>query len=98
MNECMDANRDRLMAIIKAQSEIAAADLDTNQVMQLVATRAQEITEATSAVIEIPDGDEMVYAVTAGEATPYRGIRLDRQASLSGMSLDQGQVLYCEDT
>ena len=40
----MDANRDRLMAIIKAQSEIAASDLDTNQVMHLVAKRAQDIT------------------------------------------------------
>jgi diguanylate cyclase len=94
----MEAERDRLMAIIKTQSEIAASDLDTHQVMYLVASRAQEITGATSAVIEIPDGDEMVYAVTAGEATPYLGIRLKRQTSLSGLSLDQGQVLYCEDT
>ncbi len=86
------------MAIIKTQSEIAASDLDTNQVMHLVAARAQEITEATSAVIEIPDGNEMVYAATAGEATPYLGIRLNRQTSLSGLSLDQGKVIYCEDT
>jgi diguanylate cyclase (GGDEF)-like protein len=94
----MEANRDRLMAIIKTQSEIAASDLDTNQVMHLVANRAQELTGATSAVIELPEGDEMVYAVTAGEATPYLGIRMDRRSSLSGLSLDQGQVLYCEDT
>jgi diguanylate cyclase (GGDEF)-like protein len=94
----MDASRDRLMAIIKTQSEIAASDLDTNQVMHLVATRAQEITGATSAVIELPEGNEMVYAVTAGEATPYLGIRMDRRSSLSGLSLDSGHVLYCEDT
>jgi diguanylate cyclase (GGDEF)-like protein len=94
----MDASRDRLMAIIKTQSEIAASDLDTDQVMHLVAKRAQEITGATSAVIELPEGDEMVYAVTAGEATPYLGIRMDRRSTLSGLSLDRGQVLYCEDT
>jgi diguanylate cyclase len=94
----MDASRDRLMAVIRAQSEIAASDLDTNQVMHLVARRAQEITGATSAVIEIPDDGEMIYAVTSGEATPYQGIRLNRQTSLSGLSLDQGKVLYCEDT
>jgi diguanylate cyclase (GGDEF)-like protein len=94
----MDANRDRLMAIIKTQSEIAASDLDTNQVMHLVANRAQDITGATSAVIELPEGQEMVYAVTAGEATPYLGIRMDRRSSLSGLSLDSGKVLYCEDT
>jgi diguanylate cyclase (GGDEF)-like protein len=94
----MEASRDRLMAVIKTQSEIAASDLDTNQVMHLVARRAQEITGATSAVIEIPDGDEMVYTVTAGEATPYLGIRMDRRSTLSGLALDRGQVLYCEDT
>jgi diguanylate cyclase (GGDEF)-like protein len=94
----MEAERDRLMAIIRTQSEIAASDLDTKQVMHLVANRAQEITGATSAVIELPKGQEMVYAVTAGEATPYLGIRMDRRSSLSGLSLDSGQVLYCEDT
>jgi diguanylate cyclase (GGDEF)-like protein len=93
-----EASRDRLMAIIKTQSEIAASDLDTNQVMHLVARRAQELTGATSAVIELPDGDEMVYAVTSGEATPYLGIRMDRRSTLSGLALDRGQVLYCEDT
>jgi diguanylate cyclase (GGDEF)-like protein len=94
----MEASRDRLMAIIKTQSEIAAADLDTDQVMHLVARRAQEITGATSAVIELPEGDEMVYAVTYGEATPYLGIRMDRRSTLSGLALDRDQVLYCEDT
>jgi diguanylate cyclase (GGDEF)-like protein len=94
----MEASRNRLMAIIKTQSEIAASDLDPNQVMHLVAKRAQELTDATSAVIELPEGDEMVYAVTAGEATPYLGIRMDRRSTLSGLSLDRGQVLYCEDT
>jgi len=86
------------MAIIKTQSEIAASDLDTDQVMHLVAKRAQEITGATSAVIELPEGDEMVYAVTSGEATPYLGIRMDRRSTLSGLALDRDQVLYCEDT
>jgi diguanylate cyclase (GGDEF)-like protein len=86
------------MAIIKTQSEIASSDLDTDQVMHLTATRAQEITDATSAVIELPEGDEMVYAVTSGEATPYLGIRMDRRSTLSGLALDRDQVLYCEDT
>jgi diguanylate cyclase (GGDEF)-like protein len=94
----MEASKDRLMAIIRTQSEIAAADLNTDQVMHLVATRAQEITGATSAVIELPEGDEMVYAVTSGEATPYLGIRMDRRSTLSGLALDRDQVLFCEDT
>jgi diguanylate cyclase (GGDEF)-like protein len=94
----MEASKDRLLAIIKTQSEIAATDLDTDQVMHLVAKRAQEITGATSAVIELPEGEEMVYAVTSGEATPYLGIRMDRRSTLSGLALDRDHVLYCEDT
>lgn len=89
---------DRLRAIIKTQSEIASADLDSGAVMQLVAQRAQELTGARAGVIEVPDRSEMVYTVTTGDATPYLGIRLDRDSSLSGLALDLDQVLHCNDT
>src|SRR4051794_35252331 len=94
----MDAQADRLRAIIKTQSEIAAADLDSGEVMRLVAQRAQELIGASAGVIEVADHDEMVYTVTTGDATPYLGIRLDRDSSLSGMALDLDQVLHCDDT
>jgi diguanylate cyclase (GGDEF)-like protein len=92
------AQGDRLRAIIKTQSEIAAADLDSGEVMRLVAHRAQELTGARAGVIEVPDRGEMVYTVTTGDATPYLGIRLDRDSSLSGRALDLDQVLHCNDT
>ena len=92
------AQGDRLRAIIKAQSEIVASNLDSAEVARLVTQRAQELTGASAGVIEVPDGDEMVYAVTTGDATPYLGIRLDRDSSLSGMALDLDQVLHCNDT
>ncbi len=94
----MDAQADRLRAIIKTQSEIVAADLDSGEVMRLVAQRAQELTNASAGVIEVPDREEMVYTVTTGDATPYLGIRLDRDSSLSGLALDLDQVLHCNDT
>jgi diguanylate cyclase (GGDEF)-like protein len=92
------AQGDRLRAIIKTQSEIAAADLDSGEIMRLVAQRAQELTGASAGVIEVPDRDEMVYTVTTGDATPYLGIRLDRDSSLSGLALDLDRVLHCNDT
>jgi diguanylate cyclase (GGDEF)-like protein len=94
----MEAQAERLRAIIKTQSEIAAADLDSAALMRLVAQRAQELTGASAGVIEVPDDDEMVYTVTTGDATPYLGIRMDRDSSLSGMALDLDQVLHCHDT
>src|SRR4051794_14804112 len=92
------AQGDRLRAIIKTQSEIAATDLNSSEVMRLVAQRAQELTGARAGVIEVPDEDEMVYTVTTGDATPYLGIRLNRDSSLSGMALDLNRVLHCNDT
>jgi hypothetical protein len=86
------AQGDRLRAIIKTQSEIASADLDSGAVMQLVAQRAQELTGARAGVIEVPDRSEMVYTVTTGDATPYLGIRLDHDGNLPGMA-DLDQVL-----
>jgi diguanylate cyclase (GGDEF)-like protein len=94
----MEAQAERLRAIIRTQSEIAAADLDSAALMRLVAQRAQELTGASAGVIEVPDDDEMVYTVTTGDATPYLGIRMDRDSSLSGMALDLDQVLHCHDT
>src|SRR3954469_5468112 len=92
------AQGDRLRAIIKAQSEIVAANLDSAEATRLGTQRAQDLTGASAVVIEVPDGDEMVYAVTTGDATPYLGIRLNRDSSLSGRVLDLDQVLHCSDT
>ena len=49
-------------------------------------------------MIEIADGDEMVYRVTTGEATPFLGVRLKMAASLSGLCVREGRVLRCDDT
>jgi len=89
---------DQLRAIIRTQTEIAAADLDPEAIMQLIARRAQELTRATSGVIELAEGEEMVYAVTSGEATPFLGTRLQIATSLSGRCVREGQVLHSEDT
>jgi diguanylate cyclase (GGDEF)-like protein len=92
------ASGERLRAIIQTQTEIAASDLDLDAVMQLIASRGQELTGANAGVIEIADGDEMVYRVTTGEATPFLGVRLKMAASLSGLCVTEGKVLHSDDT
>jgi diguanylate cyclase (GGDEF)-like protein len=91
-------SKDRLRAIIQTQTEIAASDLDLDAVMQLIATRAQELTDASGGVIEIADGEEMVYRVATGEATPFLGVRLKIGASLSGRCVQEERVLRSDDT
>ncbi len=89
---------EHLRAIIQTQTEIAASDLDLDAVMQLIASRGQELTGANAGVIEIADGDEMVYRVTTGEATPFLGVRLKMASSLSGLCVAEGRVLRSDDT
>jgi len=94
----MDAHTDRLRAIIRTQTEIAASDLDLLATMQLIAERSQELTRASGAVVEIVEEDEMVYHVTTGDATPYLGMRLAQSASLSGLCVAEERLLRSDDT
>ncbi len=88
----------RLREIIRTQTEIAATDLDLNATMELIAERGQELTRANAGVIELVEGDEMVYMVTTGEATPYLGTKLSIESSLSGLCVREGRVLRSDDT
>ncbi|MGN6664048.1 MAG: diguanylate cyclase [Solirubrobacterales bacterium] len=89
---------EQLRAIIRTQTEIAASDLDPEAIMQLIADRARELTRASAGVIELAEGEEMVYAVTSGEAAPYLGTRLQMRTSLSGRCVVEGEVLRSDDT
>jgi diguanylate cyclase (GGDEF)-like protein len=93
-----EPTRAQLREIIRTQTEIAASDLDPAAIMQLIAERAQQLTRSSSGVIELAEGEEMVYAVTTGEATPYLGTALKRATSLSGLCVREGRVLRSDDT
>jgi len=90
-------SRDRLLAIIDLQNEIAVTALDLDTVMELVVRRAQDLLGAAAGVIELVDGDEMVYHVASGTAEEYLGLRLDAGSSMSGLCVACGEVLHCED-
>jgi diguanylate cyclase len=88
----------RLLSIIRTQTEIAASDLDLASVTQLVLERSQALTRASGGVIEIPEGEEMVYKFAAGDAAPYLGTRLRRATSLSGRCVEEQRALKSDDT
>jgi diguanylate cyclase (GGDEF)-like protein len=92
------ASGEHLRAIIQTQTEIAASDLDLDAVMELIASRGQELTGASAGVIEIADGDEMTYRTATGEASPFLGVRLKMDSSLSGLCVREGRVLRSDDT
>jgi len=87
-----------LLSIIRTQTEIAACDLDLLAKLQLIAERSQELTRASGAAIEVVEGEEMVYEVAAGEATPFLGMHLPRAGSFSGLCIEEGRLLRSDDT
>ncbi|MEA2141864.1 MAG: diguanylate cyclase [Solirubrobacteraceae bacterium] len=89
---------ERLLAIIDAQNRIAATKLDLDAVMELVVERARALTEADAAVVELVEGDNMVYAAVAGTACSHKDMRLRRATSLSGTCVATAKTLRSDDT
>ncbi|CDG80983.1 sensor domain-containing diguanylate cyclase [Janthinobacterium agaricidamnosum] len=87
-----------LLEIIRIQTEIAKAGLDLADVMALVARRAQFLTGAAGAVVELAEGEQMVYRAACGIAEPQLGLRLQQRGSLSGLCVEQGKILHCTDS
>ena len=89
---------DKLKEVIATQADIARLGYDLGGVMNLVAERTLGLVGADGAVIELAEGDQMVYRSAAGTAAPSLGMRIARRGSLSGLCVEQGQTLLCEDS
>ncbi|HEY9104243.1 diguanylate cyclase domain-containing protein [Chitinimonas sp.] len=89
---------ERLNQIIEIQRQLTEAELDLPRFMYLVVERMQDLTPAIGAVIELAEGDEMVYRAASGSVAQYLGLRLKRAGSLSGLCVAQREVLLCRDT
>ncbi|MBV8508676.1 MAG: GGDEF domain-containing protein [Xanthobacteraceae bacterium] len=87
-----------LMEIIRAQTDIAQLGLDLGGVMTFVTERVQQLTGAGGAIVELAEGDEMVYRAASGMAKQQLGLRLQRTGSLSGLCVEQRTVLRCDDS
>ncbi|GAB3552627.1 hypothetical protein GCM10027343_38390 [Noviherbaspirillum agri] len=91
-------NPDVLLEIIKIQTEIAKMGLDLAGVMELVTQRTRPLTGATGAVVELAEGEDMVYRAAAGITEPQLGLRLKRSTSLSGRCVAEREILRCDDS
>jgi diguanylate cyclase (GGDEF)-like protein len=86
-----------LLDIITIQTEIACQGLDLGGVMQLVCQRAEALCRADGAVLELAEGNEMVYRAASGLARAQLGLRLRREDSLSGLCVERNEILRCDD-
>ncbi|HEX7637713.1 MAG TPA: diguanylate cyclase [Burkholderiaceae bacterium] len=88
---------DRLERVIRTQSLLDETDLDLGRFTQRVVDELRELTHANAAVVELVEGDELVYHAASGRAAAHLGLRLPRTASLSGLCLSSGAVQSCVD-
>jgi diguanylate cyclase (GGDEF)-like protein len=85
---------DRLVA---THTAIAMSDFGLDDVLETVAGAALELTGADGAVVELPEGEEMVYRAVAGAAAGFAGLRLPIAGSASGECLAAAQPLVVSD-
>src|SRR5262249_47052236 len=95
--DCSEPTTAQLMTVIKTQTEIAKLGLDLAGVMEVVAQAALQVTGSGGAVVELAEGDDMVYRAVAGSAHGQLGLRLSRAASLSGLCVATASPLRCDD-
>lgn len=88
----------RLEAMVSIQQEVATSSASLSTLMTLVTTRAQELTGASGAVIEMPEGEELVYRIATGSAAAHLGTRIRQKGSLAGRAFASGEAFLCDDT
>jgi len=90
-------SREKLLEVIAIQTEVARLGLDLGGLMSLVVQRTLTLVGADGAVVELAEGDDMVYRAAAGMAHGSLGLRLKRGSSLSGLCVREGHALHCDD-
>ncbi|MBV8718541.1 MAG: PAS domain S-box protein [Chloroflexi bacterium] len=96
--EALSNQAEHLAQIIAVQSRIAQQELDGQKLMEAVVQHMPELTNASAAVVELVDGEDMVYAAGSGTVANYIGLRLKLEGSFSGLCVRTDRVLLSSDT
>lgn len=87
-----------MRALAAVQQELVTHPLRPDALMDLIARRSRELTGADAAVVEIAQGEFMVYRAVAGTASPWVGVQIPIESSLSGLVYRSGEVMRCDDS
>lgn len=90
-------SNDKLLEIIKVQTEVAQQGMDLGNIMDLVTQRTKLITNADGASVELIEKKELVYSAASGMAERFLGLRLGMENSLSGECIKMRVPLISND-
>ncbi|MCJ2021879.1 response regulator [Methylobacterium sp. E-065] len=84
--------------LIAAQTAVTRAAGDRNAILDaLVADVMEAVPQAEGGVIELREGDELIYRSGRGSLAGHVGLRLPLDGSLSGHCLMTGKPVLCPD-
>jgi putative methionine-R-sulfoxide reductase with GAF domain len=91
----MDA--ESLTAIVELQRAIATGEADVDRAMDVIATRARNVANATGIAIGLLKGDQLVYRAGSGSGVPYVGQHVMATLCVSGQNVASGEILRVEN-
>jgi diguanylate cyclase (GGDEF)-like protein len=98
MADSATPSTERLLSIIELQNAIAAAALTADEVMRVVADRAQQLLGAASTAVELVEGDDLVCRATSGTGSSQQlGVRRSQKAGLSGQCVQGRKPVRSDD-
>lgn len=98
MVESATPSSERLLSIIELQNAIAAAALTADEVMRVVADRAQQLLGASSTAVELVEGDDLVCRAASGAGGSQQlGVRRSSKAGLSGACVQSRRPTRSDD-
>jgi diguanylate cyclase (GGDEF)-like protein/PAS domain S-box-containing protein len=89
-------NSERLARVVETQHDIAAAGVDLDSVLQLIAERSQALTVAEGAMVSLLDGDDLVVGAATGAASHLLGMRRPLAESIVRFAFEDGDTLLIE--
>ena len=87
-----------LTAVLEAQAELAAAELEPDTLLRLVAERASALCGADGVAAALTDRDEYVYRHAGGILALYAGVRFGTDAGVLSYALRTGEAYHCRDS
>ncbi len=94
----MRRDHERLMDVVRIQSEIAQSHHNQQHVMNVIVDHMGAIAGATGSAIAIIEGDDMVYRACGGNLAGNVGFRMPIANSLSGLCLVEDKAFKCDNT
>ncbi|MBB5016364.1 diguanylate cyclase domain-containing protein [Rehaibacterium terrae] len=88
----------RLRQVLAALTDLCELQSSAEILMEAVVRTAQTLTGASGAAVEIVQGETMVYATACGTLASFKGLRLPRTGSLSGLCVSSRLPQSSRDT